>query len=570
MYIGGIVKKHVFVLVIFLMMASIAAGQSKLDENFNKLSGEILNNLQAFSPVLATAKGIHDYDYRFTDYSSKGIINEIAALKKFETRIYKYQKSDLSPENQIDLKLLKSNVDIALAELNKTKFYNRNPFIYIDDAVYGIYLILASDYAPLENRVQNIIARMKVVPDLLSQARKNLKAPPPVFTDAAIEMVNTGVDFYRSMQSDLSGQFPILASEINIAVDRAVSSMLEYKHFLENITPGDPKSFAVGRDHYDYLLQHQYFLDFNSDSLLKIGENLLEETKQLYNEYLADHDPSNSQVDSVFVLDCLTKDDILRYYNWEVDQTKLYLNENNIVTVPDDIGRCLVIETPPFLTGMISTLAYEPPGEFSPVQTGYFYVRPIPDTMDAGQRAARYKYINRRGFKGGVVHEAYPGHHLQMQMASLLDDDVRKWQDNMLLKEGWALYCEEMMYNSGFYGSDDRQYLRVLGGIAFRAARIIVDVKLQTGQMSVEEAIKWMAETTESDTSTMRTEINWYVQKPTVPMTYLTGKLEILKLLDEVKAREGENFSLQDFHDRLLAEGSLPPALIRERWGLDQ
>ncbi|MEW5922788.1 MAG: DUF885 family protein, partial [Candidatus Zixiibacteriota bacterium] len=278
-------KKFIFILTITILTLSTTMAQSKLDENFTKLSQEILQNLQSFYPVHSTSHGIHEYDYRFTDYSMKSINSEIAALKKFETRIYKYQKSSLSPENQIDLKLLKSNVDVALAELNKTKFYNRNPYIYIDDAVSGIYYILVSEYAPLETRVQNVIARMKVVPDLLNQGKKNLKNPPPVFIDAAVEMVNTGVDFYRSVQSDLAGQFPVLASEINIAAERAVSAMLEYKHFLENITPGDPNSFAVGKDHYNYLLQHQYFLDFDSDSLLRIGENILEQTRQLYKDY---------------------------------------------------------------------------------------------------------------------------------------------------------------------------------------------------------------------------------------------------------------------------------------------
>ena len=563
-------KKFVFVLVITILTMSTVMAQSKLDENFNKLSREVLQNLQSFYPVKATAHGIHEYDYRFTDYSMKAINNEIAALKKFETRLYKYQKSSLSAENEINLKLLKSNVDVALAELNKLKFYNKNPYVYIDDAVSGIYLILVSEYAPLDTRVQNVIARMKLVPDLLNQGKKNLKNPPPVFIDAAVEMVNTGVDFFRSVQTDLAGEFPVLSSEINIAAERAVSAMLEYKHFLENITPGDPNSFAVGRDHFNYLLEHQYFLDFDADSLLKIGENVLAKTRQLYADYLAKLDSSDSQVDSVFVLDCLTKDDVMRYYNWEVDQTRLYLKEHDIVTVPDDIGRCVVVETPPFLVNMVPYIAYEPPGTFSPDQTGHFYVRPIPDSMDAGQLAARYKYIQRRGFKGGVVHEAFPGHHLELQMASRLDDDVRKWQDNMMLIEGWALYCEEMMYNSGFYRGDDRQYLRILGGIAFRAARIIVDVKLQTGQMSVEDAVKWLAETNESDTAAMRTEVNWYVQKPGVPMCYLTGKLAILDMLDEAKTREGDTFSLKAFHDRLLAEGALPPALIRERWSMNQ
>ena len=189
--------------------------------------------------------------------------------------------------------------------------------------------------------------------------------------------------------------------------------------------------------------------------------------------------------------------------------------------------------------------------------------------MDAGQREARFKYIHRRGFKGSIVHEAYPGHHFQFQMASRVDDDVRKWQENSCFYEGWALYCEEMMYNKGFYGTDTRRYLNILGGILFRAARIVVDVKLHTGQMSLDEAVTWMADALDSDTAWTRIEVNRYALNPTIQMSYLIGKLEVLKLRDASKQKDGEGFSLKEFHDKLLSEGSLPPRLLWEIWGLE-
>jgi hypothetical protein len=563
------VKRHIILLTVIMLTASLTTAQSTLEENFAKISREILENLQSFYPVICTEKGIHDYDYRFTDYSKKSIKNEISRLKKFETRLYKYNKSNLSAESRINLQLLKSNVDIALVNLNKIRVHKNNPYIYVSDAVNGIYLILASEYAPLETRVHNVMARFKAVPDLFKQAKSNLESPPPVFIELAVEMLDNGMDFYRTVDTELSSMFPELAKEISSAASGAIGSMLDFKEFLGNITPGDPGSFAIGKNNFDYKLQHEYFLDFDSDSLLKIGEELLEKTLSTYNEYLAELDSTDSGVDSVFVIDCITREDILRYYNWEVEQTKLFLKENEIVTIPDDIGRCKVIETPSFLTNIISSIAYQPPGVFNPDQTGHFYVRPIPDSMDAGERVARYRYIQRRGFKGSVVHEAYPGHHFQFQMASRLEDDVRKWHENMSLIEGWAVYCEEMMYENGFYGTDSRKYLNILGGILLRAARIVADVKLHTGQMSIDETVQWMSDVLEWDTTWIRIEVNRYALTPTVPMSYLIGKREILRLRDAVRAREGDSFSLKDFHDRLLSEGSLPPPLIREIWGFE-
>jgi uncharacterized protein (DUF885 family) len=566
--LGGNMKRFLWLIQILVIFWSPLAGQSKLDRNFDKLAQEILENLQSFFPVNATEKGVHAYDDRFTDYSRKSVSSEVARLKNYETRLFKYKKSGLSAENGIRLQLIKSNVDMALHDLNNLKSYEKNPYTYVNDAVNGIYLILVSDYAPLDHRALDIIARLKAVPDLLAGARKNLKNPPPLFINMAHDVLATGIDFYRSVEGEVSPKVPELAPEIHDAVAAAVVSMQEFDTFLEGLTPGEPGSFAIGKDNFNYCLKNQYLLDFDADSLLKIGQAVLETANRQYDEYLAMLDSTKTDDDTVFTIDCIDKNDILRYYNWEVEQTKRFLLKNDIVSIPEDIGECKVVETPPFLTDIISGIAYLPPGNFSAVQTGYFFVRPIPDSMDQAEREARYRYINRRGFKGSVVHEAYPGHHLQSQMASRIADDVRKWQDNSCFVEGWALYCEEMMYQEGFYGADKRPYLNILSGIALRAARIIVDVKLHTGQMTLDEAVQWMGSTLNIDTGWVRIEVNRYALTPTIPMSCLIGKLEILKLRDAVKARQGDDFSLKTFHDRLLAEGAIPPRLIWDIWGL--
>jgi uncharacterized protein (DUF885 family) len=551
-----------------MLLASSGLAQSKLEQNFAKLSNQIIENLQSFYPVIATGRGIHDYDYRFTDYSSGSIRGEISRLKKFEVRLHKYIKSNLSEASSFNLRLLKSNVDMAMLDLNKIRRYRYDPYMYVDDAINGIYLVMISEYAPLSIRVHNVIARFKAVPDLLRQAQQNIKAPPPVYIRLADEMLTTGIDFYRSVQTELAAGFPELATEINTAADAAVAAMQSFQTFLAEVEPGAENAYSIGKENFDYRLKHEYFLDYDSDSLVKIGEYLLEKYLQEHKEFLAGLQNDGSSVDSVFVIDCLTREDILRYYNWETKQARLFIEENDLLTIPEDIGECRVIETPPFLTNVVTSIAYQPPGVYSPSQTGYFYVRPIPDSMDQKLRESKYRYIQRRGFKGSVVHEAYPGHHLQFQMAARIEDPVRKWQENASLYEGWALYCEQMMYDQGFYGDDRRSYLKVLRGIIFRAARIVVDVKLHTGQMTRDEAVAWMAAKLNTDTTWIGIEVDRYTLTPTIPMSYLIGKEGIMKLRDAVRIQQGENFDLKEFHDRLLSFGSFPPSLIWEIWDL--
>ena len=146
-----------------------------------------------------------------------------------------------------------------------------------------------------------------------------------------------------------------------------------------------------------------------------------------------------------------------------------------------------------------------------------------------------------------------------------MPSEVRRWQMNNSLIEGWALYCEQMAYDAGLYPDQPRRYLGVLGGIVFRAARIIVDVKLQTGQFDFDQAIDWMVQTLDADSAYIRSEVLRYTMTPGQPMSYLMGKRQIVQLRDEMKAREGEAFDLKRFHDRLLSEGSIPISLIRKK-----
>jgi uncharacterized protein (DUF885 family) len=350
--------------------------------------------------------------------------------------------------------------------------------------------------------------------------------------------------------------------------------MNDFAGFLSGLTPGDEKSFAIGKENFDYKLSNEFFLNIDSDSLLKLGETLLEKAQNDYREYAA-YVESNHQSgsDSVYVPAQFSKADIMNYYNWETEQVKFYLKDKGVVTIPDMIAPVTVVETPPFLRPVIAGIAYQPAGPFDTKQHGYFYVRPIEDNPDRILLESRYRYVHRRGFKGSVVHEAFPGHHLQLQIAGMNPDPVRKWQMNNMMIEGWALYCEEMMYEHGLFGHEDpAQWLGVLGGIRFRAARIIADVSLHTGRMTYDECVAWMDDALDSKTDSerdyIRTEVRRYTFNPTIQMSYLMGKLEIMKLRDAIKEKQGEQFSLKNFHDTLLAEGAIPPTLVWEAMGL--
>ena len=553
----------IFSALIFAVPLNSFAAQQTFDE----LCLEILEAIQSFYPVRSTEMGIHAYDHRLADYSSKSVKAMTKKLDDYEKKLYKYGKTELPLEQEINYKLIKSNVDITLLNLKQIAWYKKSPQLYAEEAVNGLYFLMLSQHAPLSEKLLSIISRMKAVPDLFRNARENIKNPPPIYIEAALETLESGIDFYQQSASELMNKFPERADEILRVSTRAREAMNDFMNYLGTVTPGEEKSFAINKTNFDYMLGHEYYLDFDSDSLLKIGEQLLEEARQNYEEYELYVEMNQNGQDSVFIPASFTRQDILDYYNWETNQMRIFVEVNDFVTVPEDIAPVTVIETPSYLRSMIGGIAYQPAGPFDSVQSALFYVRPLPPELDEKQLAARYRYVHRRGFRSSVVHEGYPGHHLQMQLAGQNPDPVRKWQQNFMMIEGWALYCEEMMYHAGLYGTEDPlQWLGVLGGIRFRAARIVADVKLHTGRFTYDECVNWMLDVLDIDNASgieyIKKEVRRYTLAPTVQMSYLMGKREIMNLSEAAMEKQGEDFSIEEFNDALLAEGSIPPTLM--------
>ncbi|RME21928.1 MAG: DUF885 domain-containing protein [Candidatus Zixiibacteriota bacterium] len=540
---------------------------------FDALAAQILESLQAFYPVRATEKGIHTYDHKLADYSQRSVNRMISRLDSFEKKLYRYRNVFRDPEDRINYELIKSDVDVALLDLKRIKWYRRSPMLYVDEATNGIYLLMVSRYAPLSERLISILGRMKQVPGLFATARRNLRKPPQVWKDLALESLESTSEFYRQVASELMNKFPERADEILKYSTAAREAMNDFANYLRDMPTGSPTAFAINKQNYDYLLAHQYFLSFDADSLLRIGETLLEKARRdydAYREYMDEHYQNGT--DSVFVPASFNRQDILDYYGWEVNQVKLFLRTNNLLSVPEDIAPVEVVETPPFLRSMIPGIAYQPAGPFDSVQVGYFYVRPIPKDLDRRQLESRYRYVYRRGFKGSVVHEAYPGHHLQMQIAGRHPSPIRKWNDNTMMIEGWALYCEEMMYHAGLYGDEDPpMWLAILGGIRFRAARIVADVKLHTGKFTYQQCVDWMSDVLEAESESekdyIKRSVRKYTATPTVWMSYLMGKREIQRLHDSYMAAHPQATD-KEFYDAMLAEGSIPPTLMWDALGL--
>jgi uncharacterized protein (DUF885 family) len=549
------------------------AGDKK--EELAKLSTEILKTLQSFYPVQSTQKGIHAYDHNLADYSSRSVKKTTDKLTDYTTKLYRFRNTRFSADERVDYQLMKANVEIALLDLKRIKWHKILPNLYINEAVDGVYSLMVSEHAPLPERLDAILSRMKAVPKLFESARHNIKNPSELAVDVGLESLQRATRFYQDVSGELMRQFEGRADEILRSSTRAREALNEFEVYLSSLETSSNTSLAIGKDDYDYRLGHEYLLEFDSDSLLRLGESLLARAQQEYTEY-RENVENNHQTgrDSLFVPASFDRQDILDYYQWEARQVLGFLYDSDITGVPLDSVMVTVAETPAYLHSLVNGVVYLPSGPFAEHQQGQIFVRPIPEELDRLQQKARYRYVHRRGFAGSLAQEGYPGRFLQVQAAAGHPNALRKWQDNPMMVQGWTLYCEEMMYQAGLYGEEEpAMWLTILDDIRFHAAGIVADVKLHTGRFTYSECVNWMIETlgvqTESDKNYLRAVVRRYLLSPTDGMSPLMGKLTIVGLRDAGRSRDGTGFSERGFYNNLLAPGAIPPALLGHVMGLD-
>ena len=534
-------------------------------EEFHACADTIINSFAEFDPVWGTNAGIHDYDARLADYSKDNVERYVRYLKNTHRRLQSVTTDHWPLDDAIDHQLLVSNIIFQLFQLETFPYWRKSPSVYTDQCLNGIYFLALRDFAPMNERLRSLIGRLIGIPAVMHNAEKNLIDPVLIFVETSMEAVDDGVSMINDVSQAFIDSFPDSADDIAIARDNAAAALRRFKSFCDALKPKATVRYAIGAENLNMLLSQVNFLDMGADSLLRLGENIFARADSEIKELREQLPPSDTT--ARFPIPSIRKQDLLEYYKWEIGMMKDYTTQSGIVSIPDGFGECIPMETPAFLRGIIRGIAYQQPAPLDNFDTGFFYVRPLPDTLTAAQKADYAAYIHRRGFRGSVVHEAYPGHHMQLLLAKRNKSRIRRIQENLILIEGWALYCEEMVYRQGLYGDDKRQWLGVLGGIRFRAARIILDINLQRGEFTPEAALAFMNEKLGENNYYYTSEIRRYCANPTQALSYLTGKSIIMEMRRRAMQKDSAAFDLKDFHDKLLSEGSIPPKFIAQKYG---
>ena len=532
--------------------------------DFPTAAKRIVEDYLRHEPVQATMSGLHDYDAELPDLTVDGFNAAALRAKAYVASLEHFAPEHLTADERIDRTLLHSHFSGAVHEHEARQPHKHEPSTYIDQAIVGVYSLLMHDFAPITDRVPAIDARLKGIPSLLAAGKANLERAPAIWTEIAQDEALGGVEFLQTDVAPLCKEHPQLSDPLT----KAIEAFEDYGAFLrDDLAAKDGMPFSLGRELFDYRLKHEHLLPFDVDSLLAFGERAVESTRQALAETARRIDANKPWTEIVEQLrtDHPSAGDLIDAYRRSVDDAKRFVAERGLLTMPkDDVLD--VVETPVFMRPTIPYAAYMPPGPYEARQRGQYYVTPVNEKLRPEERAEQLLGHNRFAMLLTNVHEAYPGHHVQLVKANHEPSLVRKIFESTVLIEGWALYCEQLVLDEGMT-DDPRTRLFQLKDQLWRACRVVIDVMLHTGRMTFDEAVDMLVNTAHLERPNAAGEVRRYTQAPTQPMSYLTGKQQIMDLRERERTRLGARFDLKDFHDRLLGCGSIPVSLIESSFG---
>jgi uncharacterized protein (DUF885 family) len=549
-------------------------------QTFTYLSNQYFQEVYfKFAPTAGTSAGLHQYDAQLEDYSAAGVQREAAALHDFEKKLVAIDPSALDAEPAADYQILLNNVRGQLLQLEMVRGWEKNPDNYSSGVTNAIFVIMERAYAPANVRLRAAIARERQIPQVFAEARKNLKNPPHIYTEIALQQIDDDVSFFEhdvpsAFASADDAQEKADFAKSNAAVIEALKS---YGVWMKSdLLPRSNGDFRWGADTFSKALAYNEMVDIPLDRLLQIGYADLHKNQAEFARIAKEIDPAKTPQQELAELATMhpAPDKLLQAFHDRFNSETEFIRSHHIITIPSDVQPTLE-ETPPFMRATTQA-SMDPPGPFEMNSNKAYFNVTLPDPSWPAKQTSEYMAAFNIGtIVSTSVHEAFPGHYVQFLWQSQFPSSIRKVLGANTNIEGWAHYCEQMMLDEGYgqsgvgAASEREAKLIRLGQLQdalLRDARFVAGIRMHTGvggALTIPEAEDFFVK--EGYQARPIAEVE--TKRGTADALYLyytLGKLEILKLRADVQKKEGAAFSLQQFHDDFMRQGTAPIKVIRK------
>jgi len=555
------------------------------DGEYEAVAEEYIKGYLGAHPLEGTALGLHEYDGKITDYSRLALDAELSRLRRFDDRLSKFDPGKLSSRQSLDLRILQAAVKKDIFQMQDMSVFERNPMVYARAADVNVYI--KRNFAPLEDRVRSLVAIESQIPNILIAARTNLnEVVPKPYVELAIQIAKGSADF---LKKDLVAAVGTLKDEqlrvaFHEANRKATNALNDYAAWLEREKlPKASMDFALGEEKFRRFLEQTELVDLPPQKILDIGMAQLKAEQEAFAEAAKKIDPNKSPIEvfKQIQTEHPAPQNLIPDVAKDLDKIRKYVSTRRLVSIPSDV-RAKVKETPQYLRAT-SFASMDTPGPFEKrANEAYYYVTPTENDWPEKQKEEWLTAFNYYTSDVVSIHEAYPGHYVQFLCLNASPaSKVEKIFGSYAFVEGWAHYCEKMMLDEGYGSStnstpseDDvkraaKYRMAQADEALLRLCRLYVSIKMHTQKMSLDEATKFFRDNCYYEEKPARQEAMRGTFDPGY-LNYTLGKLQILKLRDDYKAQQGDDFSLQKFHNELLNHGMPPVRLLREIMLKDQ
>jgi uncharacterized protein (DUF885 family) len=549
-------------------------------QTFHFLSEQYFDQIYfKFSPTSGTAAGLHAYDTQLEDYSAASVAREVIALHEMEQKLLKIDPAALDEGPAGDYAILLGRVRADLLQLETIRNWEKNPDTYSSGVTNSIFVLMERPFAPVNTRLRAAVEREKQIPQALLEARKNLKNPPKIYTEIALEQIDGLVSFF---QNDVPSAFagaddPQAKAEFATTNAAVIEALKSYGAWMKSdLLPRSNGDFRYGAKTFQQALLNNEMVDIPLDKLLQIGLDDLHKNQAEFARVAKEIDPTKTPQQELAELATIhvAPDQLLPTFHNTFDSLIAFIRAKHIITIPSDVQPVLE-ETPPFMRATTQA-SMDPPGPFETHSKKAYFNVTLPEKDWSAERVAEHMAAFNVGTVVSTsVHEAYPGHYVQFLWQDQFPSKVRQLLGANSSIEGWAHYCEQMMLEQGYgqpgEGAKDEHeskliHLGQLQDALLRDARFVVGIRLHTGvggSMSQQEAVDFFVKQGYQSRSIGEMETKRGTSDA-LYLYYTLGKLEILKLRADVMKKQGAAFSLQRFHDDYMRQGPAPMKVIRK------
>ncbi len=564
----------IVVIALSLALPLSAIWATPQDEQFQKIAHDYIEGMLQSHPEYATELGDHRFDDKLTDYSAESRAKELARAKQSRQQLEAFNDlSQLTGANQVDVRLLKESIDNEIFGIEELKEWQWDPLVYNQSLANSLYLLVARDFAPAEQRIPNLRKRMEGIPAVIAQAKANLQHSPRIYTETAIEQTQGAISLVREGLAPLLHQAPQLAKDLEPLQGQTAKALEDYKKWLQtDLLPRSDGDFRLGADKFRKKLRFALSSELSMEEIMKRAQADLAQTqKAIYETALPLSKKSFPNVGkstledrkkvTTAVLDKLAEqhpndDTIVGYAQKIVREATDFTKQHDLVNVPDKPLDVIVM--PEFKRGR--GIAYcDAPGPLEQNGKTFFAVEPTPKDWPPQRKESFFREYNNYMCRDLTVHEAMPGHFLQLAHANEFRAPtlVRAIFQSGTFVEGWAVYCEQMMAEQGYGGPEVKmQQLKMRLRVICNA---IIDQGIHAKNMSEQEAMTlMMKEGFQQEGEAVAAQLS----------TYFVGVTEHLDLRDRAKSRDGSAFNLKKYNDTVISYGSPPLKYVRELMGL--